>query len=154
MAAPEIISPADAANVRPPRAANKAAVHVTDEMCVPLRNISWQTSGQEDCTNSRTVDVNPLIAMGVAKFTIGLGATTTRILGLKAELDGNTLRRLSVAIGGPDKKPNDGKNATTVSLKGYVSFMQMFLKQQYQLPQSVSSSGGGNNNYFGLSVLY
>lgn len=37
---------------------------------------------------------------------------------LQAELDGNTLRRLSLAIGGPDQKPNDGKNATKVSLRG------------------------------------
>lgn len=81
MAAPEIFFPAVAANVRPPRAANKA-VHVIDEMCDPLRNISGQTSGQEDCTNARTDHINPLIVMGVAEFIIGLGATTTRILGL------------------------------------------------------------------------
>ena len=82
MAAPELIFPLPNLSSLRATVSSSTGEHVQDQMCDASRNVSGLPVVYEDCTKPKTDHINPMIVFGVAEFIIGLGATTTRILGL------------------------------------------------------------------------
>ena len=82
MAAPEFLFPASTFETL--KVTTLAKNKIEEQMCDASRTINetHSTVKPRDCRKPSTDHVEPMIVFGLAEFIVGMGSTTTRILGL------------------------------------------------------------------------